>query len=213
MHRLADPAYTVPSPGPAGPPGTIAWLRATVSRFAAGETHARRRALVEARLRELDPAALRAEAHEAARRGDQPPAYLPVAVLAAATGVAARDVAAAVAAVRVVAAAYHPGTRANGADEALGRLIDLLPPGEPEAVAQHVALLVQACEATAALVRGGLERPLDEVLPVPATRRLDPTGNLVAIPLDGRPFGAGPRTCPGREHALALAAGVVEGVR
>jgi hypothetical protein len=218
MHRLADRAYTVPAPGPAGPPGTIAWLRATVSRFAEGETHARRRALIEAHLSELDPVALRAAARERRRSvaADDVP-YLPVAVLAAATGVAAQDVAEAVVAVRVVAAAYHPGTDAPGADAALARLIDLLPTGEPEAVAQHVALLVQACEATAALVRGGLARPLDEVLrdapPVRATRRLDPDGRLVEIPLDGHPFGAGPRACPGREHALALAAGVVEGAR
>ena len=131
---------------------------------------------------------------------------MPVAVLAAATGTAPRDVAAVVDAVRVVAAAYHPGTYAPGADAALTRLLALLPPGEPEAVAQHVALLVQACEATAALVRG-------EVLPVKTTRRLDPHGRLVVIDLAGRPFGEGPRACPGAEHALALAAGVLEGAR
>ena len=73
-------------------------------------------------------------------------------MLAAATGVA--DPVAAVAATRVVAAAYHPGTDAAGADEALAALLALLPPDEPEALAQHVALLVQACEATAGLVRG-----------------------------------------------------------
>jgi hypothetical protein len=143
--------------------------------------------------------------------------YLPVAVLAAATGVASADVAAAVDAVRVVAAAYHPGTDAPGADAALARLLALLPAGEPEVVAQRVAVLVQACEATAALVRGALTRPLEEVLrdtpPVPATRRVGPDGEVVVIDLAGHPFGAGPRACPGEAHARALAQGVVEGAR
>jgi hypothetical protein len=248
---LADPAYTVPPVDPPGPFGTLPWLRASVSRFAEGEAHARRRAIVEALLAGLDVEELREAARRAAHStlaasppapAASPPApalspptpalsppartlsppgaavplpYLPVAVLAEATGV--RDVPAAVAAVRVVAAAYHPGTDAPGADAALGELIALLPAGEPEVVAQHVALLVQACEATAALVRGALERPLADVLrdtpPVPATRRRSPSGEIVLVPLDGHPFGAGPRRCPGQAHALALAEGVVEGAR
>ena len=60
-------------------------------------------------------------------------------------------------------------------------LLAALPPAEPELAAQRVALLVQACEATAALVRGGLERPLEDVLretpPVRATKRLSPDGD------------------------------------
>lgn len=190
--------HPVPPPGPPGPFGTMAWLRATVSRFAEGETHARRRALIEARLAALDPAALRAAArtHEGVPRE-----YVPVAVLAAATGVEG-DV---VDDVRTVAAAYQPGTDAPGADEALQRLLDRLPPGDDEAVAQHVALLVQACEATAALIRG--DDP-----PVPSTKRLDPDGNVLVISLEGRPFGEGRRACPARAHALALAEGV-NGVR
>src|SRR5690349_3723969 len=69
----------VPDPGPAGPRGTMAWLRATVSRFANGETHARRRALVEALLAELDPATLRDEAAALARASvaSPPPATAP----------------------------------------------------------------------------------------------------------------------------------------
>lgn len=184
----------VPPPGPPGPFGTMAWLRATVSRFSEGETHARRRALIEARLAALDPAALRAAART---HGGVPREYVPVAVLAAATGVDG-DV---VDDVRTVAAAYHPGTDAPGADDALQRLLDRLPPGDDEAVAQHVALLVQACEATAALIRG--DDP-----PVPSTKRLDPDGNVLVISLEGRPFGEGPRACPARAHALALADGV-----
>jgi hypothetical protein len=140
-------------------------------------------------------------------------AYVPVAVLADALGFAG-DVAEAV---RTVAAAYHPGTDAPGADAALAQLLAALPAAGPEEAAARVALLVQACEATAALVRGGLKRPLDEVLrdtpPVPATKRVGPDGGVVVVPLDGHPFGAGPRRCPGEAHARALAAGVIEGAR
>ena len=130
--------------------------------------------------------------------GDRVPReYVPVAVLAAATGVEG-DV---VADVRTVAAAYQPGTDAPGADEALQRLLDRLPATDEEPMAQHVALLVQACEATAALIRG--DDP-----PVPTTKRLDPDGNVILVDLAGRPFGEGRRACPAREHALALARGV-----
>ena len=195
----------VPDPGPPGPFGTMPWLRATVSRFANGETHARRRALVEELLAAIDPADLREAARErtldrAVRDEVDVRAYVPVAVLADALG--ARDVEAAVAATRVVAAAYHPHTSHSGADAALAQLLDLLGGGEPEVVAARVAILVQACEATAGLVRG-------EDLPVPATRRVGPDGAIVLVDLAGRPFGAGARRCPGEAHALAL----VEGIR
>jgi hypothetical protein len=123
--------------------------------------------------------------------------YVPVAVLAAATGVEGNVVDD----VRTVAAAYRPGTDAPGADEALERLLGRLPPASEEELAQHVALLVQACEATAAMIRG--DDP-----PVPSTSRLDPEGNVIVVDLAGRPFGEGRRACPGREHALALAQGV-----
>ncbi|MDA0170294.1 hypothetical protein OJ998_14445 [Solirubrobacter taibaiensis] len=181
----------VPDPGPPGPYGTMPWLRATVSRFANGETHTRRRALVEARLAALDPTRLVIDMDVPV---DRP--YLPVAAFAAATGV--REVEAAVAATRVVAAAYHPGTDAAGADAALAALLALLPPDEPEALAQHVALLVQTCEATAGLVRG-------DDLPVKTTKRVTADGTIVAVDLTGRPFGEGARRCPGERHARALA--------
>ena len=179
--------YPVPSPGPPGPFGTITWLRATVSRFANGETHARRRALAEQLLAGLDPNDLR----ERTARGP----YAPVATLAEALG-ADTDV---VEDVRAVAAAYHPHTEPTG-DAALQRLLDALPGGDEELVAARVCLLVQACEATAGLVRG-------DDLPVPVTRRVDPEGNVVEISLAGRPFGEGPRRCPGEAHAKALAEG------
>jgi hypothetical protein len=76
---------------------------------------------------------------------------------------------------------------------------------------------VQACEATAALVRGALARPVEEVLrddpPVKGTKRVAPEGQVITVDLKGRPFGAGPRACPAREHALALVEGTIEGAR
>ena len=203
---------TTPSrrPGPPGPFGTMAWLRATVSRFAEGETHARRRAMVEARLAALDPAALRAAARAAAepsaraapREVGVPREYVPVAVLAAATGVDG-DV---VADVRTVAAAYQPGTDAPGADEALQRLLDRLPPGDEEALAQHVALLVQACEATAALIRG--DDP-----PVPIDEATRSGRNVVVVDLAGRPFGEGRRALPGPRARAGARGGSHDDVR
>src|SRR3954453_19870257 len=177
MASLEDP---VPDPGPAGPFGTMAWLRATVSRFANGETHARRRAIVEALLGDIEPRVT----------GAGP--YAPVPSLAAGLG-ASVDVED----VRTVAAAYHPGTVAPGADDALRRVIDALPAGDEETTAQRVAILVQACEATAALIRG-------EAVPVKATKRVR-DGEIVAVSLEGRPFGEGPRRCPGERHARAFA--------
>ena len=98
---------------------------------------------------------------------------------------------------RTVAAAYHPGTNAPGADEALQRVIDKLPADDEEPTAQRVAILVQACEATAALIRG-------DDLPVKHTKRLQ-DGEIVLVDLAGRPFGAGPRRCPGERLARAFA--------
>ncbi|NEC08769.1 isocitrate lyase/phosphoenolpyruvate mutase family protein, partial [Streptomyces sp. SID7909] len=58
LAALADPALVPPAAGPfEGPPGaSVAWLRAAVARFASGEPHRRRRALVEAELARLAPA-------------------------------------------------------------------------------------------------------------------------------------------------------------
>jgi cytochrome P450 len=219
----------VPDPGPPGPYGTMAWLRATVSRFANGETHTRRRALVEALLAGLDPAELRQAARDCAHAANPAPqgagprleskvdralhdepcsrradaAYVPVAVLARALGVEPPHLADAVAATRLVASAYHPHTDAPGAAAALATLLELLPSAEPEAVAARVQILVQACEATAGLVRG-------DDLPVPVTRRIGTHGETVLVDLTGRPFGAGSRRCPGEAHARALVEGVLD---
>jgi cytochrome P450 len=199
---LDDPAYTVPDPGPPGPYGTMAWLRATVPRFCEGAAHARRRALVESLLPE--PAALRDAARERQHVNamrEQVDARADITVAGRASAHGASDVAEVVTATRVIAAAYHPHTSHTDADTALARLLTLLPAGDPEVVAARVCILVQACEATAALVRG-------EDVPVPVTRRVDQDGRTVLIDLSDCPFGAGPRRCPGEAHARALVEGL-----
>ncbi len=197
MTLLDDPAYTVPPPPPAGPVGTLSWLRATVSRFSAGPDHARRRAMIVARLATLDPAALR---ERALQTGD--------ATFTLAEALGASDARAAADAVTEIAPHYNPaaGTRIPDLDEPVARLLALLPAAPPEAAAQQIAILVQSHAATAALIAAGGE--LDPP-PVPLTRRIAPGGELVEVDLTGMPFGAGPRACPGAELALALAAGVL----
>jgi hypothetical protein len=209
VHVLDDPAYTVPPPPPAGPVGTLSWLRATASRFAAGPDHARRRAMIVARLATLDPAALRERARET---GD--------ATLTLAETLGSSDPRAAADAVAEIAPHYNPPPTAGAAergdspggeagaraDAAVARLLALLPQADPESAAQDIAILVQSHAATAALIAAGgrLDPP-----PVPVTRRIAPGGELVEVDLSGMPFGAGPRACPGAEHALALARGVL----
>jgi hypothetical protein len=68
-------------------------------------------------------------------------------------------------------------------------------PGDPEAVAADISILVQAARATAALIEG--RDP-----PVPSTRRIGPDGE-VELDLTGLPFGAGRHACPGERHARA----------
>jgi cytochrome P450 len=205
---LLDPAYVVPPARPAGPVGTLAWLRASVPRFCEGADHERRRALLERRLATIDPESLRG-------RDDH--------VIALAEALGATDPAAAADAVREIAPHYNPppvaavgDTRQAAADEpragaarapspadaAVARLLALLPPAEPEVVAQDICILVQGCAATEALIaaRGRLDPP-----PVPATWRISPAGEPVRVDLSAHPFGAGAHACPGREHALASA--------
>jgi cytochrome P450 len=221
---LSDPRYVVVPAAPSGPVGTMAWLRASVSRFCSGADHARRRALVEAELARLDPAELRARARHAR----------PTCLLAEALGVAAPELVAVLAAVETISPFYLEGApdgeRAR-ADVAVATLVQALGP-DPETAVPRIAILVQAHTATESLIRNALalarEHPLpvDELLertlrerpPVPGTRRVAPDGRVVTLDFaeanrDGGPpvtFGWGPRACPGAEHALALAAGAVE---
>lgn len=252
---LCDPRFIVP-PAPAdgaAPLGTMRWLRRTVPRFSNGAVHVRRRALAEGELRLLDPARLRAGARSLTRQVTRDAApYVPVAVLGAALGARGGSggvaefagfagFAEVVAATRAVAAAYRPGAAPEvmaRADEGVRTLVGLLPDDEPEAVANRIGLLVQTCDATAALITNALAaRPsqsgqgADEL--VAETLRLDPPvrgtqrvaaagatlhGRPVAegteVPLDlaaaDAPFGHGIRPCPGSLHAVALACGVLD---
>ncbi|MEV4138774.1 hypothetical protein AB0J72_42245 [Dactylosporangium sp. NPDC049742] len=289
---LHDPAFVVP-PVPAATHG-IAWLRSAVGRFSAGDAYTRRRALSESLLSTVDPVALR----EAAASS---PHLHPVQLLCTALGLPSSS-RTTLAAVRVVAAAYHPGTGDEpAADEAVRALVDLCGGTPDETTAARIGLLVQACDATAALIARAratsLEAALRDTPPVPATKRMatrpvtltaghpEPTGlsgtraepanrtdtaaepadrpeagagldersevrvgpgelsevrvesegrpgvhvepvgrsgspvgvggirveagEVVRVSLQGIPFGAGPRRCPGRAHAIAIAQGVV----
>ncbi len=204
---LRDPAFVVPPVPPAA--GGVAWLRSAVGRFSTGAAHERRRALSTAVLDGVPPATLRAA-------GDQHP----VTVLARAIGV--HQLVEGL--VRDIAQAYQPGTGDESrADAAVDRLVEILGGAHDEPTAARIGVLVQACDATATLIARARLRPVEEVLrddpPVPATRRqaLAATtvgavsveaGEVVLVGLAGGPaFGAGPRRCPGRDHALALVEG------
>jgi hypothetical protein len=157
--------------------------------------------MIVARLATLDPGVLRERARET---GD--------ATFTLAEALGASDPRAAADAVAAIAPHYNPAPAAPAAtatpdvDAAVARLLALLPAAPPELAAQQIAILVQSHAATAALIAAGgtLDPP-----PVPITRRVAPTGELVEVDLTGQPFGAGARACPGAELALALAAGVL----
>jgi cytochrome P450 len=240
---LADPTFIVPPVPPVDAPVGIAWLRAHVSRFSSGADHDRRRALAVTAIAQLDPAELRRAAREraaAALRDDGSVGSVLVEALASALGLPpglAADVATA-------AAAYQPHVEADmgAADDAVARLVDACGGVADEATAARIGLLVQACAATAALVKGAhrrddLSSSIDELLadtlrsdpPVPTTRRVATgaegigaaaiaPGTIVTLDLSADhdadlQFGSGLRPCPGRAQALALAAGVLEALR
>jgi hypothetical protein len=209
MSVLTDPRYVVPPLAPGDGTG-MDRLRRSVSRFSNGAVHAERRAATERALAGLSPDVLRAAARDLALASPPPVVpRVPLTVLAAALGVA--DPGAVAALVPAVAAAYLPGTGSSAAsdaaaDELLGRLD-----------ATRVGLLVQSCTAVATLVssalarKTGLDAALASAPPVPATRRSRAdTGETVTVPLDGIPFGEGPRRCPAEPHARALAAGILD---
>ncbi|WP_329315854.1 cytochrome P450 [Streptomyces sp. NBC_01262] len=256
---LADP-HLVPSPARSGPVGSMAWLRDTVARFSTGDTHARRRALLEADLARLDPSALR----QAARSGPAGEArVIVVRTLAESLGLSDPDAIAA--AITVVAGAYFGdgGEDRADADAAVAWLLPrvlAVDPVDPEAAASRIGLLVQACDATGSLVDHA-RRAADDCPVAPSTEallaetlRYDPPvrtmhriavrhtrvagvaiaeGDLVTLDIaaanqdpdvyenpstfdperSGPPpltFGSEPRICPGKNHALALAAGILD---
>jgi len=209
---LTDARWLVP-PLPDGDGRGMDRLRRSVSRFSTGRDHARRRTVVEAVLAQVDPDALRVATRRLAAADPAPPVVPRVPLTALARALGAREPATVAALVPSVAAAYLPGSGAGGpaADAAADELLDRLG-------AARAAVLVQSCLPVAAWVRTALDRgiTLDEVLatapPVPATTRWR-DGETVTVPLDGIPFGAGPRRCPGVAHARALAEGVLAALR
>lgn len=189
--------------------------------------------MVEAELAGLEPASL----WEAVAAGPEQEVRVRV-VRTLAEGLGMPDPGSVAQAVTVVAGAYFGGAD-EAADEAVARLVAQLAPERAdeaalESVANRIGLLVQACEATGALVEAaaGGDVPLARVLrddpPVRIMRRVAAKATRVAgrdiaegdvvlldtakahrvhpVPLT---FGAPPRVCPGRSHALALAHGVL----
>ncbi|MFF5174523.1 cytochrome P450 [Micromonospora sp. NPDC000089] len=99
---------------------------------------------------------------------------VPVRVLAAHLGLA--DPVAAVPAVAAVAAAYQPGAdraAVRRADDGVAALLALTPPEPPEALANRIGLLVQACDATAGLIAAAARY-------APTVPRAVPTAALLA---------------------------------
>jgi cytochrome P450 len=236
---LADPAYVVPSAPHASGIGTLAWLRAHVSRFCEGEAHDRRRALAEHEIAGLDPASLRGAAAgltaaELARRQTSEPfdvmplaRRVPASAIASGLGVPQGDVPGAVDAMLATVSGYlNPDLAGPDADRSVAFLLKTFGPGEPEHLANRIGLLMQACDATAALIGNALiaafaaDGTIEEVIgrtlvddpPTLRTRRVSPDGDLVTIDISGCTFGAGRRPCPGAEQATALAAGVLDAI-
>src|SRR5947199_543801 len=127
------------------------WLRATVSRFANGEVHARRRTLVEQELELLKPGDLRSLA--ASLAGSFDARDVPLAVLCTCFGVEPTALRRAVDDGRAIATAYPLDAEGSEeADAAVARLVALLGPPADEASAARIGLLAQAGTATGALV-------------------------------------------------------------
>ena len=138
---------------------------------------------------------------------------VPITVIGRALAVTDDDLTARVTA---AARAYQPDHDAGrDADLRADAAVDGLAAGDrSEESAARIGLLVQACEATAALVRNGMragsvEAALRDDPPVPRTRRVR-AGEVVPVDLRGHPFGAGPHACPGQAHALAIASTMVD---
>jgi cytochrome P450 len=164
---LADSRFEVPAAAPAGPAGTLSWLRASVPRFANGAEHRQRRARATAELRLLAPGQLRRAAYRragaamtaAAGPGQRFDAMallarrVPMAVMAAGLGITCQQDAADAAI--TIAAGYFPGSDPEAerrAGAATARLADLLSPAGADVTAARIALMVQGCDATAGLI-------------------------------------------------------------
>ncbi|MFG1673519.1 cytochrome P450 [Micromonospora sp. NPDC049282] len=184
---LTDPRCVVPPAQPGAPPGTLGWLRASVSRFSPAGSHPARRAIGVAALDRLDPpdlslaaarlteeilaAGVSSGAPSSTKGVNRGPRLVevmgevarrvPVRVLAERLGLA--DPRAAVPTVSAVAAAYHPGAApaaAAHADRAVAALVAMSPPAPDEVTANRIGLLVQAADATAGLIGGAVRHGL-----------------------------------------------------
>jgi cytochrome P450 len=213
----------VPAVPQSGPAGSLDWLRASTARFSTGEDHRRRRAYAEELLRSVSSVRLRCGAARASERivdAQSAPfdairsvaRVVPVAVLGAAIGRAVEP-----RVIDTIARSLRPGAMPDArADAAVAEALAGREATEREAAA--IGVLAQSCDATAGLIGNALlagerkpERVASEAPPVRSTRRVDLAGQPVVVDLAalGAPFGAGAHACPGREHALALAGGVL----
>lgn len=217
---LADNRYVPPPVPQDGVPGTLAWLRAQVSRFSSGPVHAERRAQLEERLSALDPDDLRAAARAKTAARDGVWQGVPAEVLGEALGVYGLAPL-----IEIAARGYLSGEATPEIDAAVAELVKLV------GSITDLTLLLQAHGATEGLIANALrhegdsvENLLQETLrddpPLLVTKRVGPEGpveiDLVAANRDGTPhlsFGYGLRPCPASAHALAIAAGVLDELR
>ncbi len=251
---LDDPRFDVPD----APPGThgLQWLRGAVSRFSRGQVHARRRGLAAAALATITPGELRAGAAKLAESTAWQARDVPLVVLAGALKLP-RPMLEQVALVTSGYFGRDGVAERSDVDDAVEELVEASGGTHDEQTAAWIGLLVQAHEATGALVLNTLAAiarwgPADSVaLVVAETLRHDPpvpvirreclvehevaAGTTIVLDLVAAnrdravfadpdrfdpsrghldqvlTFGAGQRPCPGRDHALALATGAVEG--
>lgn len=241
LATLADAGCTMPHVPDGGPVASIRWLRRNVARFADGGAHERRRHQVADLLGEVEPALLRERAAELTRTVLRAADGHPVDVMARVARIVPLQVLTAALrmpplppdAVALVAQAYQPNAgEEEAADGAVARLVEALGGVADEITAARIGLLVQAYDATAGLVGNAVLMMLRQLPdaaagtvvaetllqdpPVRATRRLaTETGAILTLDLaaSGLPFGAGPHRCPGRDHAVAMAEGIVESFR
>jgi cytochrome P450 len=238
---LASAAYVIPPVPTGGPAVGIRWLRRSVARFSDGAEHDRRRRQVTDLLHAVAPAELRRLAAERTRTALDDAGGRPLDLMARVARVVPIEVLIATLAmppvpvetVAVIATAYQPtGGAEEPADEAVSQLVEAWGGVPDETTSARIALLVQAYDATAGLVgnaalamlRADDDRPVDAIVaetslhdpPVRMTRRsASDTGTIVELDLaaSGFPFGSGPHRCPGRDHATAIATGILESVR
>jgi hypothetical protein len=73
--------------------------------------------------------------------------------------------------------------------------------GDPQAASADLVARVLREDPPATHTRRAALAPVDGVA----------AGEIVRVALAGVPFGVGPHACPGREHAIALACGALDG--